>query len=99
VKPRRQTIRLKHGDVRALRIYRGKHAFRLVIYDGDTAVPLIQAKLKFAESQALRWALAGRGDRARPSKAVPEKARERLPLILAKVYDPTPCISGRCRFT
>ena len=57
MKPRRQTIRLKDGDVRALRIYRGEQAFRLVIYDEDTVVPLIQAKLSAAEGQVLRKAL------------------------------------------
>ena len=57
MKPRRQTIKLKEGDVRVLRIYRGKHGFRLVIYDEDTAVPLIQAKLSAAERQAIRKAL------------------------------------------
>jgi len=55
--PRRQTIRLKHGDVRAVRIYRGKHAFRLAIYDEDTAVPLIQAKISAAERREIWKAL------------------------------------------
>jgi len=57
MKPRRQTIRLKEGDVRALRIVRGKHSFRLVIYDEDRAVPLIQAKLSAAERRVIRKAL------------------------------------------
>jgi len=57
MKPRRKTIKLKEGDVRALRIYRGKHGFRLVIYDEDTAVPLIQVKLSAAEREAVRKAL------------------------------------------
>jgi hypothetical protein len=57
MKPRKQTIKLQTGDVRALRIVRGKDAFRLVIYDEDTAVPLIQAKLSVAERQAIRKAL------------------------------------------
>ena len=52
-----RTIKLSYGDVRALRIYRSKHAFRLVIYDEDSAVPLIQAKLSAAERQAIRKAL------------------------------------------
>lgn len=55
--PRRQTIKLQTGDVRALRIVRGKGIFRLVIYDEDTTVPLIQAKLSAAERQAIRKAL------------------------------------------
>jgi hypothetical protein len=57
MKPRRQTIRLQAGDVRVLRIFRGKQAFRLAIYDQDTTVPLIQAKLSTAERQAIREAL------------------------------------------
>jgi hypothetical protein len=57
MKPRRKTIRLKDGDVRAVRIYRGRRDFRLVVYDEDTAVPLIQAKLSAAERQAIRKAL------------------------------------------
>ena len=57
MKARVRTIKLSHGDVRALRIYRSKHAFRLVIYDEDAAVPLIQAKLSAAERQVLRNAL------------------------------------------
>ena len=57
MKPRRQTIKLKDGDVRALRIFRSKHDFRLVVYDEDTAVPLIQAKLGAAEREALWKAL------------------------------------------
>ena len=52
-----RTIKLSHGDVRALRIYRGKRAFRLVIYDEDSAVPLIQAKLGAEEREAIRKAL------------------------------------------
>lgn len=57
MKPRRQTIRLKDGDVRMLRICCGKRMFRLAIYDEDSAVPLIQAKLSAAERQAIRKAL------------------------------------------
>jgi hypothetical protein len=57
MKARPQTIRLKEGDVRALRIYRGKHGFRLAIYDEDTAVPLVQAKLSTAERRAIWKAL------------------------------------------
>ena len=57
MKPRRQTIKFKDGDVKALPICRGEHAFRLAIYDEDTTVPLIQAKLGAAERQAIRKAL------------------------------------------
>ena len=57
MKPRRQTIRLQAGDVRALRIFRSKRDFRLVVYDEDTAVPLIQAKLSAAEGETIRKAL------------------------------------------
>jgi hypothetical protein len=57
MKPRRHTIKLRTGDVRALRIFRGKRALRLVIYDEDTAVPLIQARLNSAEGRALQKAL------------------------------------------
>jgi hypothetical protein len=58
MKSRRQTIKLKDGDVRMLRICRGKHAFRLAIYDEDTAVPLIQATVSTVERLAIREALA-----------------------------------------
>jgi len=57
MKPRRRTIKLKDGDVRALRIFRGRREFRLVIYDEDTAVALIQAKLTASEREAIRKAL------------------------------------------
>ena len=57
MKPRRKTIKLKHGDVRALRICHGKRGCRFVIYDEDRAVPLIQAKLSVAERLAIRRAL------------------------------------------
>ena len=57
MKPRRQTIKLKEGDVRELRIYRGKHTTRLVVHDEDRGVPLIQAKLGMEEGRALRKAL------------------------------------------
>jgi hypothetical protein len=57
MKPRRQTIKLRDGDVRELRIFRDGHAFRLVIFDDDTAVPLIKAKLSAAERRAIRRAL------------------------------------------
>lgn len=56
MKQRRQTIKLKEGDVRVLRIFRGKRDFRLVIYDEDTAVPLIQATPSAAERRAIRKA-------------------------------------------
>ena len=52
-----RTIKLSHGDVRALRIYRNKCATRLVVYDDDRAVPLIQAQLGVLEREALRKAL------------------------------------------
>lgn len=57
MKLRQQTIKLKDGDVRMLRICRGKHGLRLAIYDEDSAVPLIQAKLSEAERLAVRNAL------------------------------------------
>jgi len=62
MKPCRQTIRLKDGDVRALRICLGKRDFRLVVYDEDTAVPLIQAKLSAVERQAIRRALGPKNE-------------------------------------
>jgi hypothetical protein len=43
--------------VRELRVYRKKRTTRLVIYDEDRAVPLIQAKLGEAEREAVRKAL------------------------------------------
>jgi hypothetical protein len=52
-----RTIKLSHGDVRALRIYRNRHTTRLVIYDEDRAVPLIQALLGVSEREALKKAL------------------------------------------
>jgi hypothetical protein len=57
MKPRRLTLKLAFGDVRALRIIRGRHTLRIVIYDKDPAVPLIQASLTEAEQQAIRKAL------------------------------------------
>ena len=57
MKTRVRTIKLSRGDVRVLRIYRGRSALRLVIYDEDTALPLIQARLNPAERHALRQAL------------------------------------------
>jgi hypothetical protein len=60
VKARVRTIKLSHGDVRELRIYRTKGSTRLVVYDEDRGVPLIQAKLGAPECEALRKAL-GRG--------------------------------------
>ena len=53
------SINLPRGDVRELRIYRNKGTTRLVVYDDDRAVPLIQAKLSAAELLALRKALGG----------------------------------------
>ena len=58
MKTRGQTIKLPHGDVRELRIYRNKRTTRLVVYDEDWAVPLIQAKLGATESarrSGRRW--------------------------------------------
>jgi len=57
MKTRVRTIKLSHGDVRELRIYRNKRATRLVVYDEDRAVPLIQAQLGVPEREALRKAL------------------------------------------
>jgi len=57
MKARGQTIKFLHGDVRELRIYRRKGAFRLAIYDEDSAVPLIQAMPSAAERRAIRKAL------------------------------------------
>jgi hypothetical protein len=57
VKPRGQTIKLHAGDVRMLRICCGKHTTRLVVYDEERGVPLIQARLSAAERQAIRKAL------------------------------------------
>ena len=53
MKTRVLTIKLPHGDVRELRIYRNKRTTRLVVYDEDLGVPLIQAELSAAEQQAL----------------------------------------------
>ena len=55
-----RTIKLSRGDVRELRIYPNRRTTRLVIYDEDRAVPLIQAQLDVPEREALRKAL-GRG--------------------------------------
>jgi hypothetical protein len=52
-----RTIKLSRGDVRELRIYRNRHTTRLVIYDEDRGVPLIQAQLGMPEREALRKAL------------------------------------------
>ena len=57
MKMRVRTIKLPRGDVRELRIYRTKGATRLVVYDEDRAVPLIQAQLGEAELEAVRKAL------------------------------------------
>jgi hypothetical protein len=59
MKTRGQTIKLPHGDVRELRIYRNKHTTRLVVYDDELAVPLIQAQLGAPEREALVKALGG----------------------------------------
>ena len=55
-----RTIKLSHGDVRALRIYRTKEATRLIVYDEDRGVPLIQAQLDAPEREAL-WKALGTG--------------------------------------
>jgi hypothetical protein len=52
-----RTIKLQQGDVRELRIYRNKRAFRIVVYDEDRGVPLIQARLGALEREALRKSL------------------------------------------
>ena len=57
MKTRIQSIKLSRGDVRELRIYRNKRATRLVVYDEDRSVPLIQAQLGAPERVALRKAL------------------------------------------
>lgn len=57
MKTRVRTIKLSRGDVRVLRIYRNKGATRLVVYDEDRGVPLIQAQLGAPEREALRRAL------------------------------------------
>ena len=57
MKTRVRTIKLSRGDVRALRIYRNRRTTRLVVYDEDRAVPLIQAWLVAPEREALRKAL------------------------------------------
>jgi len=57
MKMRVRIIKLSHGDVRALRIYRNRHTTRLVIYDEDRGVPLIQAQLAVPEREALKKAL------------------------------------------
>ena len=57
MKTRVWTIKLPHGDVRELRIYRNKGTTRLVVYDEDRVVPLIQAQLGSREREALRKAL------------------------------------------
>ena len=58
MKTRVRTIKLSHGDVRALRIYRNRRTTRFVIYDDDrAAVPLIQAHLGESDLEALRRAL------------------------------------------
>lgn len=60
---RRTTIKLEAGDIRALRIIRGKHGLRLAVYDEDKAVPIIQARLSEVERQALRKALGSGRDK------------------------------------
>jgi hypothetical protein len=57
MKTRVRTIKLPRGDVRELRIYRNKRTTRLLVYDEDLAVPLIQAQLGAPEREALRKAL------------------------------------------
>jgi hypothetical protein len=57
MKTRVRNIKLSSGDVRALRIYRNMGTTRLVVYDEDRGVPLIQAQLGAIEREALRKAL------------------------------------------
>jgi len=57
MKARVRTVKLSHGDVRVLRIYRNNRATRLVVYDEDRGIPLIQAQLGTPEREALRKAL------------------------------------------
>jgi hypothetical protein len=57
MKTRVRTIKLSLGDVRALRIYRNRRTTRLVVYDEDRGVPLIQAQLDASEREALKQAL------------------------------------------
>ena len=57
MKTRVRTIKLSRGDVRVLRIYRSKGATRLVVYDEDLAIPLIQAHLNVPQREKLRRAL------------------------------------------
>ena len=57
MKTRVRTIKLSRGDVRELRIYRNRRTTRLVVYDEDRSVPLIQAQLSAPEREALRKAL------------------------------------------
>ena len=57
MKTRVRTIKLSLGDVRALRIYRNRRTTRLVAYDEDRGVPLIQAQLDASEREALKQAL------------------------------------------
>lgn len=57
MKARVRTIKLSRGDVRELRIYRNRRTTRLVDYDEDRGVPLIQAQLGVPEREALRKAL------------------------------------------
>jgi hypothetical protein len=60
IKTRVRTIELSHGDVRVLRIYHNRRTTRLVVYDEDRCVPLIQAQLGVPEREALRKALSTR---------------------------------------
>jgi hypothetical protein len=57
MKTRVRTIKLSHGDVRVLRICRNRSTTRLVVYDEERGVPLIQAHLGAPEREALRKAL------------------------------------------
>jgi hypothetical protein len=60
MKTRVRTIKLSVGDVRVLRIYRSRSTTRLVVYDEDRAMPLIQARLNASQCEALRKALGTR---------------------------------------
>ena len=60
MKVRVRSIKLSHGDVRRLRIYRKGRTTRLLVYDEDRGVPIIEAKLSAPEREAIRKALGRR---------------------------------------
>jgi hypothetical protein len=55
-----KTVKPAEGDVQIIKIVRRGQATRLAIYDGDHAVPLIQATLSALECIDLRQALGER---------------------------------------